>query len=38
VEAPPVVKPSSGVFAWFKRLFRKPPPHGESHSGHSSHA
>jgi pSer/pThr/pTyr-binding forkhead associated (FHA) protein len=38
VEAPPVVKPSSGIVGWIKRLFRKPPPHGESHAGHSSRA
>jgi pSer/pThr/pTyr-binding forkhead associated (FHA) protein len=38
VEAPPVVKPSTGIVGWFKRLFRKPPPHAESHSGHSNHS
>ncbi len=38
VEAPPPVKPSTGIIGWVKRLFRKPPPHGDSHSGHSSHS
>ncbi len=37
VEAPPVVKPSTGIVGWLKRLFRKPPPHGDAHGGHSSH-
>jgi pSer/pThr/pTyr-binding forkhead associated (FHA) protein len=37
-EVPPTAKPSTGFVGWFKRLFRKPPPHGESHSGHSGHS
>ncbi|NUO37209.1 MAG: FHA domain-containing protein [Gemmatimonadaceae bacterium] len=37
VEAPPKPKPSTGVVGWVKRLFRKPPPHGDSHAIHSNH-
>jgi pSer/pThr/pTyr-binding forkhead associated (FHA) protein len=36
VEAPPPVRPSTGILGWLKRLFRKPPseshPHPHSHS------
>jgi pSer/pThr/pTyr-binding forkhead associated (FHA) protein len=36
VEAPPPVRPSSGILGWLKRLFRKPP--SESHSHPHSHS
>ena len=36
VEAPPPVRPSTGILGWLKRLFRKPP--SESHSHPHSHS